>query len=158
MTEAEGFSTRLRAAGLDDVGQLARMRSSSLVEMGFIRVDEDSRLYLPQFEAEIAMLLASGACLAVVAVDDANTLAGCAYGLITQRLPYPGHSTSGEVAGVYVAPGARHHGLAQDVVRRVISELQRRGVREIVLRPNEPEGRLYARIGFRHVPFMKFTP
>ena len=146
----------LRPAALTDLAAIVALRVSSLVEMGILETDTINQPLMDRLGEEFRSLLSSVQFVSSLAVDGDNII-GCAFGLLSNRLPYPISSVQGEVAGVYVVPNMRMRGVASQLVRSIVIELQAREVREIILRPRRAEALLYTRAGFRTAHLMKFS-
>jgi N-acetylglutamate synthase-like GNAT family acetyltransferase len=147
-----------RPATPADLAAIVSQRIDSLLEMGILEAGGSTPELDARFHDEFAALIASADFISALAVTSEGEVVGCAYGLISRRLPYPVSSVQGELAGVYVVPAMRMRGVASRLVRRIVSALESRGVREIVLRPRRLDAALYTRVGFRAASLMKRAP
>jgi ribosomal protein S18 acetylase RimI-like enzyme len=145
----------VRAAGVADIAVLARHRTSMFRDMGTLPGDLDE----PLQRATAAYLHAAiprGEYLAWVAEDRsaAPSIVGGACVQLRPMLPRmrdgggiePGPEAL--VVNVYVEPAWRRRGVAETLMRTLLDDLARRGVRRIVLHASAEGRRLYERLGF----------
>lgn len=143
---AETTELFIAQASLLDAYDLARLRMTSLEEMGLM-TPADRATFLPRAQREFTQLLREdrlGAWLLVAG----SRVVGCTCALLWQRIPYPKSSLHAEVAGVYVDPAYRGNGYAREMVQEAISWARAAGVRKIVLHANAASRSLYERLGF----------
>jgi GNAT superfamily N-acetyltransferase len=149
-------SFAVRQADATDIPLLAHHRAAMFRDMG--------RLLAPHEEAleratasYLREALPRGEYLAWVAEDKVARPAviGGAGVQLRPILPRPGadsdHLELGPEAiilNVYVEPDRRRHGVADALMRAVLDELARRGIRRIVLHASADGRRLYERLGF----------
>lgn len=62
------------------------------------------------------------------------------------------------VLNVYVEPDWRRRGVAEALMRRLLADLDARGIRRIVLHASDEGRRLYERLGFVQTNEMRFEP
>jgi GNAT superfamily N-acetyltransferase len=136
----------IRRAGAADARSLGRLRSASMIELGYLEVDERAR-FERRASADMARQLHDGRLVAWVLCDCARVV-GSACATFFERLPYPDGALHAEVAGVYVEPSFRGHGHASRLVEAVLAEVRAAGVRRTFLRPSPRSKPLYARLGF----------
>ena len=139
-------SHSMRRATRDDARDLARLRSTSLIELGLLAAS--LTVSFQHFaESDIADMLLNETLEAWLLIAD-HRIAGSACVVYWQRLPYPETSLHAELAGVYVAPSYRQHGFAAALCREALRGANARGVRSIVVHPSLLGRRLYQNLGF----------
>ncbi len=147
----------LRSADAIDCAALARLRTASLLELGVIARPQ-VRPFLITAGREFARLFSEHRIDAWVLVRPDGTLAGSACAVFYDRLPYPDGTEHAEIAGVYVEPEHRGRGFASELVKETVAAARGRGVRATFLRPSSDAARrLYGRLGFDEMPFMRLS-
>jgi GNAT superfamily N-acetyltransferase len=142
----DAMVTSLRRARPDDAGALARLRASSLIELGHLRPAERTA-FEPRARDDFARMFADGRVVAWLAVAH-DAIVGSACANYFERLPYPEGSLHAELSGVFVEPAYRRQGCASRLVAAVVDDVRRSSVRKTFLRPSSAGRNLYARLGF----------
>lgn len=149
-------SFTVRQATARDIPLLAHHRSAMFRDMGQLETDQEQ----PLQEATASYLrdaLPSGHYLAWVAEDTAapDTVIGGAGVQLRSILPRPRLETrdlefgpEAIVLNVYVEPKWRRRGVADALMRALLTSLAERGIQRIVLHASADGRRLYERLGF----------
>lgn len=144
------MSIRIQKLGVSDMDTLLRWRMTVLAEVFSIPEDEDTSGLREENRRYYEKRIASGEHTAVLALDGDEGV-GCGGICYYQEMPSPDNPT-GECAylmNIYVTPARRHQGIAQEIVKCLISDARARGVTKIYLETSEDGRRLYERLGFR---------
>jgi len=146
----------LREATSSDLQLLARHRASMFRDMGKLATTGEADLARAT-ESYLRNALPRGEYLAWIANSSGPTgePVGGAGVQLRPILPRPG-TAAGElelgpeaiVLNVYVEPGWRRRGVAEALMRAVLSALAERGISRIVLHASDDGRRLYERLGF----------
>jgi len=154
-THAERL-VRIRPAGADDVGVLARHRAEMFREMGSL--DAPVCASLIEAAAEyFARALPSGEYVAWVAtpVLDPTTIVAGAGVQLRGMLPRPDHLGASLLAGqqalvvnVYTEPEWRRQGVAALLMQHVLDWSRERRIASVVLHASAQGRGLYERLGF----------
>ncbi len=144
-------SFRVRSAGDDDAGTLARHRVGMLISIGTLSTD-DARIAriesaaLRHIEAEMAR----GAWLAWIA-EERGAVLGSGSAILRRLPPGPDCPDGGEEAyfiNFYTEPSARRRGVATAVMRTALHWCRGRGVVRASLRASVAGRPVYAALGF----------
>lgn len=144
------MSIRIQKLGVSDMDTLLRWRMTVLAEVFSIPEDEDTSGLREENRRYYEKRIASGEHTAVLALDGDEGV-GCGGICYYQEMPSPDNPT-GECAylmNIYVTPARRHQGIAQEIVKYLISDARARGVTKIYLETSDDGRRLYERLGFR---------
>jgi GNAT superfamily N-acetyltransferase len=147
---------RIRPAGLDDVGLLARHRAEMFREMGPL----DAAVYaslVQEATRYVTRALPSGEYLAWVATpapDPATIIAGAGVQL-REMLPRPDHLGTSLLVGqqalivnVYTEPEWRRQGVAERLVQHILDWCRDRRIASTVLHASAQGRTLYEKLGF----------
>jgi uncharacterized protein (DUF849 family)/ribosomal protein S18 acetylase RimI-like enzyme len=149
-------SVRVRVATVADIPLLARHRAAMFRDMGRLAADAETTLVQATVEY-LRDAIPRGEYLGWVAestVSPAEPVGGAGVQL-RRMLPRPRPTGTGIEPGpeaiilnVYVEPDCRRRGVADALMRSVLSALAERNVGRIVLHASEEGRRLYERLGF----------
>jgi ribosomal protein S18 acetylase RimI-like enzyme len=146
----------VRQADVNDIPVLARHRAAMFRDMGHLAARQESALE----EATALYLRAAlprGEYLAWVADDNGTPPAAIGGAGVQLRSilprPRPGADDlelgpEAIVLNVYVEAAWRRRGVAEALMRALLRELERRGIRRVVLHASDDGRRLYDRLGF----------
>ena len=147
---------RIRPATLDDVDMLVHHRVAMFRDMGRLASDREAALVLATADY-LRDALPGGeylGWLAVSEVSPAEPIGGAGVQL-RPILPRPAAAGDGIVIGpeaiilnVYVEPAWRRRGVGEALMRSVLTALDERKIRRIVLHASDDGRRLYERLGF----------
>ena len=156
----------VRQADATDIPILARHRAAMFRDMGQLA----AHLEEPLEQATAAWLreaLPRGEYLAWVAEEKSNPGQGFGGAGVQLRpiLPRPRPGVDdlelgpeAIVLNVYVEPAWRRRGVADALMRALLTALAARGIRRIVLHASDEGRRLYERLGFLPTNEMRLTP
>lgn len=131
---------------LTDIDELMAWRREVIATVFDVEPDaalaEANRLYYLRH-------LADGTHVAYVALHDGRE-AGCGSICLTDELPSPDNPTGrcAYLMNIYVRRGFRKHGVAHDIVRRLVGDAMSRGCGKIYLESTDMAKPLYREIGF----------
>lgn len=82
--------------------------------------------------------------------SEPNTIAGCAIGIIDQRVPYPAclNGKVGWVQTVIVAPNFRKQGLAKKMMEQLFGWFSNKKIEMVTLQTTPMAEKLYKKMGF----------
>jgi len=147
--------------GLEDIDELIRWRMTVLREVFSIPEDEDTTALEAENRRYYERQLEADAHTAVIARENGETALGCGGICYYQEMPSPDNPNGlcAYLMNIYVVPGRRHEGIAQDIVSRLIADARTRGVTKIYLETSEDGRKLYHDLGFRPMEdYLKWEP
>ncbi len=146
----------MRQAGAADIPLLAYHRAAMFRDMGQLAAHQEEPLQRTT-AAYLRDALPRGEYLAWIAEDGATPVAAIGGAGVQLRPILPRPPTGAEdlelgpeaiILNIYVEPAWRRRGVAEALMRAVLSALAERGVRRIVLHASDDGRRLYERLGF----------
>jgi ribosomal protein S18 acetylase RimI-like enzyme len=155
----------VRPAGLNDIPMLAHHRAAMFRDMGQLAPGLEAALERATV-SYLSVALPRGDYLAWVAEDLGSppTTIGGAGVQLRPILPRPRAGNDdlelgpeAIVLNVYVEPDWRRRGVAEALMRTVLTTLASRGVHRIVLHASDDGRRLYERLGFVPTNEMRLT-
>lgn len=156
----------VRDASILDIPLLARHRAAMFRDMGELVSGSEAALFRAT-ETYLREAVPRGEYLAWVAhsIESPPAIIGGVGVQLRPILPCPG--TGGEelelgpeaiVLNVYVEPPWRRRGVAERLMRVLLTALAERGIRRIVLHASADGRRLYERLGFKPTNEMQLIP
>lgn len=151
----------VRAATLDDVAELTRLRAEMFTAMG-LDVGEPGADdgWRRRCEERLGELLGGDDFVAfVVDAPTGGGLAACGMGWVDRRLPSPGtDGLAGFLGNMCTDPAYRRQGLARAVLDELMGWFGERGVSRIDLHATREGQGLYAAVGFSppHWPALRW--
>jgi ribosomal protein S18 acetylase RimI-like enzyme len=146
------MSCAIRRATAADAARLARCRLELFRELEGTRGAEIGTAFEDACGATLSQFLLAGSCVAWVAeAPGRDTPLGSLAMLVYPRLPSPPNfrTVEGYILNVYVAPDARHQGIASALTHTAIEHARREKFARLRLHAS-PFGRaVYVRAGFR---------
>jgi ribosomal protein S18 acetylase RimI-like enzyme len=156
----------IRRATVADIPLLAAHRAAMFRDMGALAPDAEAPLIRASADY-LGDALPRGEYLAWVAetTESPAVVIGGAGVQLRRILPRPATAGAGVELGpeaivlnVYVEPARRRGGVAEALMRTVLSALARLQIRRIVLHASDEGRRLYERLGFVPTNEMRFDP
>jgi GNAT superfamily N-acetyltransferase len=138
-----------RAATLDDIGVLARMRWEMERERHSDEVHVEEDAYLAAHRRMLAEAMGRGDCMAWLAEADGAPVA-CTVLLLLAMPPNAKRleRRRGIVTNVYTYPEYRRQGIARHLMQMLIAEAKDRGVHRLMLWASDMGRPLYEDLGF----------
>jgi len=142
---------KYQKASIDDIDELARIRSIFLKELK--DCSEDERLFVENAnKAYFESAFADDSFVAWLATVNGKIVAtsGLSFSLTPPSLEKP----DGKVAyimNMYTTPEYRKQGLAMELLKRIVEEAKNRGYRKITLNATEMGKPIYEKFGFKDV-------
>lgn len=135
----------LRRATVDDIPSLCEARKKQLADEGLaqdVRIDDELTAY---FEGS----LVDGILVEWVAEDDGDIVATAAIAFMPFPPTYANPiGTRGYITNMYTVPSHRGRGIASQLLRGLLDEARRKGVRKLFLCASEMGKPVYQRQGF----------
>lgn len=141
---------RVRRAGPDDSGALARLRWLFRAEMG--QASEPLADFVARAEGWMAPRLgAGGRWMAWLVVDDDGGPVGCGWLQLIEKVPNPGteEELHGYVTSLFVVPELRGGGAGSALLSAALDACREAEVDSVILWPTSRSRSLYERFGFR---------
>ena len=145
------MSERIRAATLDDVDALGRLRWEFRIEQG-TPATTSYDVFLEGFRAFARDALDGGTWLAWLAEDDERGPVGCVWLQLVEKVPHPGRARGerpiGYLSNMYVDVAHRNAGLGRRLLDTAVDRAREIGVDGVLLWPSERSEPFYRRSGF----------
>lgn len=149
----------IRKAAPSDIPMLAHHRVGMFRDMGVLDAAQEATLSQATSEY-LREAMPRGEYLAWVATSPSGEVLGGAGVQLRPMLPRPDgarleHGPEAIVLNVYVEREWRRRGIAEALMRELLTDLASRGVRRIVLHASEEGRGLYQRLGFEQTNEMR---
>jgi GNAT superfamily N-acetyltransferase len=154
----------LRQATVADADVIARQRARMFSEMGLLAGDRTAEL-MEKASHYLRVAMPRGEYVGWVAEEDGGhrAIVGGAGVQVRNTLPHPRtppgapHGREAIVLNVYTEPAWRGHGVAERLMRQVITWAGEAGIHSLVLHASEAGRPLYERLGFAATNEMRYT-
>ena len=141
----------VRAATLDDVDELSRLRWDFRVEAG-TPVTRSHEAFAEEFRAFAADALTEGSQWRAWVAEEDDHLVGCAWLHLVEKVPHPDRDRwqrpIAYLTTIFVEPAHRNSGLGRELLDRALDFAREREVDGVLLWSSERSRPFYERAGF----------